>query len=514
MGKVPRASASSRSPLEAAPRSERGRSLRSRRGGGLLAAGVLGLGLLAALSGRGPAPVEAAFPGNNGRIVCEGARGPAAPSDPPPAGFSRNEVYTMNPDGSDVRVLTNNQVIDGDPVFSPDGTKIVFTSRRDSSTGELYIMNSDGTGVTRLTISAGEDRSASFSPDGSRIVFDSPRSTEGRFDIYTMNIDGTDVRRLTTAAAPVDETRPAWSPDGSKISFNSDRDGNEQYEIYEINPDGTNPRRVTNLAPDWDVRPHYSPDGGRIAFVSHRHGAPRPSDGRRTGGNPEIYVINADGSGERRLTTNGGDNTPQPPPVPGPNTALDDFPAWSPDGSKIIFDSGRDATEGPAETSRNTEVYSMNPDGTDQRRLTNNPGFDGNCDWERVRPPTAPVPPPVYPPVKPSKRKTSLTLNAKPRRDRRPPFTFTFSGQVRIPAGVSKAAVCGGRVRLVLRKGRRTLARANAGVSKGCTYKRRITIRGTKRTGRRRARLRVTARYGGNASLSSSAGRSTTVRIF
>jgi len=214
------------------------------------------------------APGEAAFPGNNGRIVCEGARGPAAPASPP-AGFSRNEVYTMNPDGSDVRVLTNNEVTDGDPVFSPDGTKIVFTSRRDSSTGELYIMNSDGTGVTRLTISPGEDRSASFSPDGSRIAFDSPRSTEGRFDIYTMKVDGTDVRRLTMATGFVDEVRPAWSPDGSKISFSSDRDANEQYEIYEINPDGSSPRRVTGLAPDWDVRSHYSPDGELIATCQH-----------------------------------------------------------------------------------------------------------------------------------------------------------------------------------------------------------------------------------------------------
>ena len=477
---------------------------------------VLALALLVGLS-LTEAPGEAAFPGNNGRIVCEGARGPAAPASPP-VGFSRNEVYTMNPDGSDVRVLTNNEVIDGDPVFSPDGTKIVFTSRRDSSTGELYIMNSDGTGVTRLTFSPGEDRSASFSPDGSRIAFDSPRSTEGRFDIYTMKVDGTDVRRLTMATGFVDEVRPAWSPDGSKISFSSDRDANEQYEIYEINPDGSSPRRVTGLAPDWDVRSHYAPDGRRMAFVSHRHGAVRP-DGRRTGGNPEIYVINTDGSGERRLTTNGGDNTPQPPPVPGPNTALEDFPAWSPDGTKIIFDSGRDATEGPAETSRNTEVYSMNTDGTDQRRLTNNPGFDGNCDWERVRPAAVP---PVYdvpkvtPPGSPraGKSRTSMTLNVRPRRDRRLPFGFTFSGRVRIPAGVSQASVCGGRVRLVLKKGRRrTVARGTARVSRRCTYKKRITIRSAKRTGRRKAKLGVSARFGGNASLSSSR-RSTTVRIF
>ena len=156
-------------------------------------------------------------------------------------------------------------------------------------------------------------------------------------------------------------------------------------------------------------------------------------------------------------------------------------------------------------------------DGSDQRRLTNAPGSDAGCDWQAI-PRPATVYPPVYPPVvQPpprGKHRTSLTLRAQPRRDRRPPFRFTFSGRVRIPGGVSAASVCGGRVRLVLKKGRRTVARGTARVSRRCTYRKRITIRGTRRTGRRRARLRVTARFGGNAFLSSAPRRSTTVRIF
>jgi len=415
----------------------------------------------------------------------------------------------MNPDGSDVKVLTNNDVIDSDPVFSPDGTKIVFTSRRASSAGELYIMNSDGTGVTRLTTVAGEDRSASFSPDGSRIAFDSPRSTEGRFDIYTMKVDGTDVRRLTMATGFVDDVRPAWSPDGSKISFSSDRDGNEQYEIYEINPDGSNPRRVTGLAPDWDVRSHYSPDGRRMAFVSHRHGAPRPSDGRRTGGNPEIYVINTDGSGERRLTTNGGDNSPQPPPVPGPNTALEDFPAWSPDGSKIIFDSGRDATEGPAERSRNSEVYSMNTDGTDQRRLTNNPGPDGNCDWARIRPAAAPpvydVPKsPVSPPVTP--RRVRVRPNLSRLRGSASQVGRRVVVRVRGRMRDNRGRSCAGRVKMGVRFARNRRVVSGARMGANCRYSKRVSfpVRRLPRALRARRKVlivRVAVRFQGNAGL-------------
>ena len=155
-------------------------------------------------------------------------------------------------------------------------------------------------------------------------------------------------------------------------------------------------------------------------------------------------------------------------------------------------------------------------------RVTDNNGATGETTRSlpiapaTVTPPILPpVLPPVTPPVTPpaGKHRTSLTLSARPSRDRRPPFGFTFSGRVRIPAGVSAAAVCGGRVRLVLKKGRRTVATGTATVSRGCTYRRRITIRSTRRTGRRRARLRVSARFGGNASLSVSS-RSTTVRIF
>jgi hypothetical protein len=108
---------------------------------------------------------------------------------------------------------------------------------------------------------------------------------------------------------------------------------------------------------------------------------------------------------------------------------------------------------------------------------------------------------------------TSLTLNAKPRRDRRLPFRYRFSGSVKFPAGINKAVVCGGTVKLRLRKGTKTVAKGTAAVSKGCTYKKTITIRSTRRTGTKKGKLKVAATFGGHTYLKSSK-RSTTVRFF
>lgn len=112
-----------------------------------------------------------------------------------------------------------------------------------------------------------------------------------------------------------------------------------------------------------------------------------------------------------------------------------------------------------------------------------------------------------------SKLKTKLTLKAKPKRDKTLPFKYTFSGTVKIPSGVSKAAVCGGKVKLTLKKGSKTVAKGTATVSTSCKYKKKITIKSTARTGKKKGTLKVSARYGGNAFLKSSK-KSTKVKFF
>lgn len=229
-----------------------------------LGGALLALAVLVGLTVAGP-PAQSAFPGENGRIACDGARGPGAPSDPPPPGFSQAEVYTMDPDGSDVRLLTDNTVQDLDPAWSPDGTRLSFDSLRDSSALEIYTMSPDGTDVRRLTFAPAEDRRTSWSPDGS-IAFQAGRDTN--FNIYRMNgADGSDQRALTVD--PTQDTQPAWSPDGTKIAYRSSREGNSAGDIFTMDPDVGETKdlqNVTNSPGIGDFAPTSRPIAGRSPF--------------------------------------------------------------------------------------------------------------------------------------------------------------------------------------------------------------------------------------------------------
>lgn len=252
--------------------------------------------------------------------------------------FSSNHgttnIYTMKPDGSDLRQLTTSPY-DYQAVWSPDGTRIAFTSRRDENE-EIYVMNADGSDQVNLTNHPAKDCEPGWSPDGTQLVFVSTR--DGNAEIYTMNADGGNIQRLTDYSQPASqeanmpsEGTPNWSPDGTQIAFYSRRDGN--HEIYVMNSDGSNVRRLTNHAAlDWD--PVWSPDGTQIAFQSARDG------------NDEIFVMNADGTEQRNLSNNG---------------QYDFSPSWSPDGQRLVFQSNRDG---------HYEIYVMNADGSDVRRVT------------------------------------------------------------------------------------------------------------------------------------------------
>jgi Tol biopolymer transport system component len=356
----------------------------------LLGGAVLALAMLVGLTLTG-SPAGAAFPGTNGKIACHGIMDRNLQPDP---GEDDYEIYTINPDGSDMTYLTDNVVRgpddppdffndDIDPNYSPDGKTIAFTSQRNGGP-EVYTMNADGTNVTRLTTAIGQDRASGWSADGRTIYFFSAR--DGNNEIYKMNADGSDQTRLTfnevnDPATPGNETIdvfPVGSPDGRKIAFSSSRDGGDE-ELYTMNPDGSDVTRLTN-SPSIDRSPNWSPDGKEIVFWSDRAGF---NPGSTTSRNSEIYKMNADGTGVTRLTDIADD-----PATTEVNESVDRNPAWSPDGKKIVFNSQR--TGDP-------EVHSMNADGSEVTRLTNAVSVDEFCDWQPIPIPAA-VPPSGDPP--------------------------------------------------------------------------------------------------------------------
>jgi Tol biopolymer transport system component len=162
---------------------------------------------------------------------------------------TNSEICTVNVDGTNLTNLTNSSLDDYDPVFSPDGTKIVFSSygmfNAEDTYGsfELFIMNVDGSAVKQLTSNSGLAEMPVFTRDGSQIVFVSYR---GGGDIYIMNADGSNQTNITNDGAKV--SYPVLSPDGRKLVFISFRDKPYGYwgEIYTMILDGSDKTRLTS----------------------------------------------------------------------------------------------------------------------------------------------------------------------------------------------------------------------------------------------------------------------------
>lgn len=264
-------------------------------------------------------------------------------------GAECDQIYAMRVDGTGLRRVSSGEGRTTCAYFTPDKRHVVYASthlggpgcppKPDFSRGyvwpvydsyDIFKASPDGSGITRLTTTPGYDAEATIGPDG-RIVFTSVR--DGDMEIYSMNAEGGDVKRLTHRAGP--DGGPFFSRDGRQIVFRGRalapgpelddyrtllRDGlwrPTSLEIFVMNADGTGLRQVTSLG-GASFAPFFSPDGKKIIFSSNQHN-PRGRDF-------ELWLVNTDGTGLERVTW---------------NPTFDGFPMFSPDGTRLVFASNR-----------------------------------------------------------------------------------------------------------------------------------------------------------------------------
>ncbi len=317
-------------------------------------------------------------------IACGGTATPPGstdvPAQPVPATATASAVITA--DSGETRLHNVRQITFGgenaEAYFSSDGKRLIFQSTRDGrSCDQQYVINVDGSGLTRVSTGAGKTTCGYFFDGDRRIFFASthavdtacpPRPDPSRgyvwgldpFDIYTARADGSELRRLTSYGVYTAEG--TLSPDGRTIVFTSLKDGD--LDLYTMSTDGSNVRRLTTT-PGYDGGAFFSPDGKMIVYRAHH-----PTDSAELHlyrellaqrmvrpSRMEIWVMNADGTGQRQVTQLGGANF---------------APFFTPDGKRIIFSSNHKSPR-----SRNFDLYVVGLDGTGLEQITTHPEFDG-----------------------------------------------------------------------------------------------------------------------------------------
>jgi Tol biopolymer transport system component len=182
-----------------------------------------------------------------------------------------HDLYVMNTDGSNVQRLTqlsNLYVINA--TWSPDDSKIAFDAVGPNGYRNIYSINADGTDMKLLTDDEANDKLPSWSPNGSKIAFNSERFDASKEDyadgedIFTVNADGGGIQFVTENDAT--NTHARWSPDGTQLVFVSNNNSGNEVEIYVMNADGGSPQRLTNNSYYADSHPSWSPDGAKIVF--------------------------------------------------------------------------------------------------------------------------------------------------------------------------------------------------------------------------------------------------------
>ena len=185
------------------------------------------------------------------------------------------DIFEADPDGSNLKRLTDVPGYDAEGSYSPDGSRIVFTSQRDGDL-EVYVMDADGANPRRITKAKGYDGGPFFSPDGRTILYRGDRRNDGEMNLQLriVNADGTDDRAITDNA--VFNWCPYWYPDGrSFIYTRADHRGRPNYDLYMMKVDGGDPIRITFNAA-FDGLPVFNHDGTKLMWTSQRGGLSEP----------------------------------------------------------------------------------------------------------------------------------------------------------------------------------------------------------------------------------------------
>ena len=248
-------------------------------------------------------------------------------------------LHVTKPDGTGDRVVATALVALSRQPWSPDGSRISWGPN--GGPGDIYTASTAGGDVRRLTTDGRSKSAPVWSPDGSTLVYAAQvNAAPFSWELFSVRDDGSAPVQITSLG--FQNTQPTWSPNGSSIAFLHQAGGNA---IYVVRPDGTELHRVADVFGSSAGEPVWSPDGTRILYTNGvNSGVPR------YGGTfgQEIFVVNADGSGERRLTELA------------PKLRFDAAPTWSPGGDLIVFRRGYSSGR----------LMTMNPDGTCEQSVT------------------------------------------------------------------------------------------------------------------------------------------------